>query len=383
MKPYLNDNDFLQDDLFIYWRIQPSKELDEFWAEFLRKNEYARKPFNEAISAFDTIRNEQERPRLDNDLLVKRLHTRIEEDKKERKRRRLFVSSVAAVLFILLASTLFVLNKNEEPLISEVTIGKVTNENSVRLLSGGNVLDLDNNAELHLTENRAVVQDSLTRQGIDLPAGQTNTLIVPFGKRSSIFLADGSRVYLNSGTEMEFPSSFTGQTREIKVTGEVFIEVAKGEKPFILHTPNSRVTVYGTSFNISSYADEKSESIVLVNGSVKVTSMNSSLILKPNEMAEIENGTIQHRMVDVAEYISWKNGYMQLNKTPLNEVLMKIGRYYNIEFTYSAGLALNHRTCSGKLYLSDNLDDVLEAFSKMTYLGHERISDRKIAIVQK
>jgi ferric-dicitrate binding protein FerR (iron transport regulator) len=67
---------------------------------------------------------------------------------------------------------------------------------------------------------------------------QTNKLIVPFGKRSSLVLADGSKVYLNSGTEMDFPSSFSKNSREIWVEGEIFIDVTQQKGlPFIIHTP--------------------------------------------------------------------------------------------------------------------------------------------------
>lgn len=384
MKPYLNHKDFLQDELFIYWRTQPSKELDAFWAKFIQKNEHLRQSFDEAVKSFDVIQNEQGGTRLDENLLFNRLQDRIRKEKKQRRARAFFVSSAASVLLILLTTTIFIQDRHEEARVPEMsTIGKAVSENNIQLLSGNNVLALNNNSELNLTGNRAIIQDSLSRQEVDLQKEQVNKLIVPFGKRSSILLSDGSKVYLNSGTEMEFPVSFTGLTREINVTGEVFVEIASEEKPFIIHTPRSQITVYGTSFNISSYTDEESESVVLVSGSVEVASMNGSLKLKPNEMAEIRNGSIHQRQVDVTEYISWKNGYLELNKTPLNEVLMKIGRYYNMEFTYHTELDLDNRTCSGKLYLSDNFDNVLESFSKMTYLDHERMNDKTIAIVQR
>jgi len=187
-------------------------------------------------------------------------------------------------------------------------------------------------------------------------------------------------VYVNSGSELEFPSAFSGKTREISVKGEIFIEVTKQDHPFIIHTSQSQITVYGTSFNVSSYADEQSELVVLVNGSVEVKTASSSLILKPSEMAKIDNGNIQRKQVNVMEYISWKNGYMELNKTPLADLLKKIGRYYNLEFNYDASLNLQEQTCSGKLFLSDNLNDVLESFSKMTFLDYKILKEGVIYI---
>ncbi len=119
---------------------------------------------------------------------------------------------------------------------------------------------------------------------------------------------------------------------------------------------------------------------MLVDGSVHIKSDQGALMLKPGEMAEVNNGNIQRKEVDVMEYISWKNGYMQLNKNSLTEVLKKIGRYYNVEFNYAATLNLQNQTCSGKLFLSENLDDVLQSFSKMTFLQYNKISDGIIYI---
>ncbi len=385
MKPNLKHTDFLQDDLFIYWRIYPNKELDLFWEEYLQKKRHLREAFDRAVIEFDAIRAENGDEKLhmereEREDLFKRVQARVENERKQRTRRLYFTSSVAAILLIMLISTLFFINRDDREVVEMSSIGKVMEENSVTLLSGNNVLNMDNNSELHLSGSRAVVRDSSSRKEIDLEKDQINKLIVPFGKRSSIFLADGSKVYLNSGTEMEFPASFTTDSREISVKGEVFVEVATGTKPFIIHTPNSRIRVYGTSFNVSAYADEEMESVVLVNGSVQVASMSSALKLEPNQMAEVTNGIITRHDVDVMEYISWKNGFMQLNQTPLDDVLTKIGRYYNTEFVYNADLNLTDRTCSGKLFLSDNFNDVLEAFSKMTYLEYKRMEDGRIEV---
>ena len=84
--------------------------------------------------------------------------------------------------------------------------------------------------------------------------------------------------------------------------------------------------------------------------------------------------------MDISDYTSWVDGYMQLSKTPLNEVLKKIGRYYNVQFQYDPGLDLHNQTCSGKLFLSDDFNDVLDAFSKMTYLLCDEQSDEIVFI---
>lgn len=379
----MSDNDFLCDDLFIYWRLHPTKELDSFWEEYLLENKKASVPFNEAIEAFEMIRNEQNNYHFDESSLREKLNERIKKHK-NKNLYRIFASSAAAILLLTLISTFYILNRmgdREETDISST--GVMINNSSVQLVTGNKVLEIDNNSTLNLSEKKhsALITNSLAHKEIDLKDNQSNRLIVPYGKRSTLVLADGSKVLLNSGTKMEFPSMFSGEDREIRVEGEIFIDVVKQDNvPFIIQTPNSRITVFGTSFNVSSYSDEKSESVVLVDGSVEVRSGNSALILKPNEMAVIKDGYIEYKAVDVLNYICWTSGYMQLNKTPLNDVLRKIERYYNVIFQYNDDLKLNVQTCSGKLFLSDNFDDVLEAFSKMTYLQYEKHDDKFIFI---
>lgn len=373
----MDHKDFLCDDLFVYWRLYPSEELDHFWEQFLQENEDLREQFNEAITAFDNLRIAQDWFPQDAIEIKKALNRRIRTAIRKKNTLRTVYASLSAAIFILgLMTTFFFISKNGEnskPVIA--SIGKVMNDSKIQLLTGNDILDINDNSTLDLSEreNSAVIQDSLSHKEIALDKNQINKLIVPFGKRSSIVLSDGSRVHLNSGTEMDFPATFSPHSREIWVEGEIFIDVAERTgTPFIIHTPGSQITVHGTSFNVSSYSDENRESVVLVNGSVEIKSGNNSLLLRPNEMAVMENGTIHREQVDVTDYISWKNGYLQLSKMPLHEVLKKIGRYYNVEFRFQSNLDLEEKTCSGKLFLSNNLQDVLEAFSKLTFLTYEK-----------
>ena len=125
------------------------------------------------------------------------------------------------------------------------------------------------------------------------------------------------------------------------------------------------------------------EEVVLVSGSVRVKSQNRSIALRPGEMAEIQSGNISSTPVEISDHISWKDGFMNFNETPLNDVLKKIGRYYNVEFLYRDDLNLGTRTCSGKLFLSNDLNDVLKAFSQMAKLKCETNNNQTIRITAK
>ena len=414
MKPHFSSKDFLSDELFLYWRLNPTKEMDLFWTEYITRNDHLKVEFNEAIEEFDKINRlpvsiglqeikqgiqpeiNQEVKQVNNQGVKLEINQginqkikpeinqeNISQNKKRRSKLIYFAASAAAVALLALITYIYFTDNNKlYPEPETASIGEVIQDGSVQLYSGNRVVTLDNNSVLKISEEgkTALIEDHDSESEVYLD-NINNKLVVPYGHRSSIKLSDGSMVYLNSGTTIEFPTAFNKKRREITVSGEIFIEVAENKnQPFVIHTDRSMITVHGTSFNLSSYSGEKSESVVLVEGSVEIANSGSSLLLKPNEMAEIAGGTISRSEINVSEYISWKKGYLELNNIPLTDLLLKISRYYNVEFRYKNELSMSARTCMGKLFLSDNLDDVLEAFAGLTDLSYNRESDNMIYI---
>lgn len=429
----------MSDELFIYWRLYPSKELDRFWDEFITKNDHLKTPFEKAIEEFESINNlpaaKFETKTLRELKEIERINTisligekqingenqisgvnhatedkitwehqvseknqasgknqfsgknqvSIDNQKSKKAKPKIiyYITSAAAVALIALITTLYFTDiKKSESEPEVASIGEVMPDNSVQLYSGNRVMALDNNSALKISgkDKTALIEDADSDHEMLLD-NVSNRLVVPYGHRSSILLSDGSMVYLNSGTTIEFPTEFDNDKREISVSGEIFIEVEKDEKkPFIIRTPKSIITVHGTSFNLSSYADEMSESVVLLEGSVEIENSGSSLLLKPNQKAEFAEGKILCKNIDVSEYISWMKGYLELNNIPLTDLLMKISRYYNVKFRFSNEMDLSVHRCMGKLFLSDNLDDVLDAFTNLTHLSYEKESDSMIYI---
>ena len=202
-----------------------------------------------------------------------------------------------------------------------------------------------------------------------------NRIVVPYGKRSNITLADGSKVWLNSGTQLDFPTTFTGSTREINVNGEIYIEVEENKDiPFIVNTNNMSIKVYGTSFNVTAYEEDDINRVVLVNGSVglSVLGQKNEVILKPSEKADLIATDIIKETVNTSEYISWINDVLEFNETPISEILKRVGRYYNVQFENMPEISLNKQTCSGKLFLSNNLDSVMTAISSISSTEYTR-----------
>jgi ferric-dicitrate binding protein FerR (iron transport regulator) len=148
----------------------------------------------------------------------------------------------------------------------------------------------------------------------------------------------------------------------------MYIEVAHdSRRMFHVHTADFRINVYGTALNVSAYADSP-QFVVLVSGSATLKSVaGSKLTLSPNERASLtETGTFNVQEVDINQYISWKNGFLLFNRTPMTEVLRQIARFYNLSFDYGNATNLHKRTCTGRIVLSDNLDDVLTTIALLS-----------------
>ena len=377
-------SDFFNDEKFIAWRLFRTKELESYWSVLLSENPQletllrgASCKFDENVKLNDAHISSDARKEL-----YKKIETRIYRYKRNKVRRIRSWSSVAACLLLMVASVSFFIikQKNEVPAAQNEIFGKTLSEKCVQLIVGEKIVTLQSHASILLSDKGGIsVTDSTNRKKELMPdESKPNRLIVPFGKRSFITLADGTQVWMNSGTELEFPTRFTGKTRNIKVKGEIYIEVAKSVRPFLIQTLQSTVQVLGTKFNLTAYEDEKNESVVLVEGSVRVnTGDKMTVLLKPNEKATVSAGNIETETVEVAEYISWRNGMMVFNKASMSEVLKRVGRYYNVSFE-NIDVQLNKKTVSGKLFLSNNLDSVMISLSILSSTDYERDGNRII-----
>lgn len=161
------------------------------------------------------------------------------------------------------------------------------------------------------------------------------TIHSPEGARTSFVLPDGSTGWLNSGSELSYPVSFK-HMREVKLVGEAFFHVKKqhGEK-FRVRTNGLTVQVLGTQFNVSAYADDKQQSVVLMEGSVQILDKNEqpSYLMKPDERFVYnlaENKAIVSE-VDAQELTSWTDGLLQFRGESLEEVMRKLARWYNVD----------------------------------------------------
>lgn len=165
-------------------------------------------------------------------------------------------------------------------------------------------------------------------------------LSTPRGMDYKVILADGSEVWLNAESKIEFPANFQGNERRVKLLGEAYFKVARNEKsPFIVSTDQMDVKVLGTEFNLKSYANEAAH-VTLVKGSVEVGNTR----LSPGQDAWYDKeGTIHVAEVDVYDVIQWKDGFFYFNDKSLVTVLRELGRWYNLGVIFRNANAMNHK----------------------------------------
>lgn len=163
-------------------------------------------------------------------------------------------------------------------------------------------------------------------------------VFVPKGQMSQVFLADGTRIWLNSDSKISVPSVFTGNEREVVLDGEAFFEVAKDkDHPFIVKTVGQKIEVLGTSFNVRAYKGNNIQT-TLNEGKIKLITANEEVILDPNDQSlfDLTTGRLNIRKVNTNFYDSWKEGRYEFMNENLVEVFKLVERWYDVEISYKA-----------------------------------------------
>jgi len=156
-------------------------------------------------------------------------------------------------------------------------------------------------------------------------------------------LPDGSRVWLNNASSLRYPTSFTGNTREVELSGEAYFEVAKdAAKPFKVKVNDMDVNVLGTSFNIMAYKDEVATKTTLLSGTVRVSRGAASSVLRRRAGSVGASGLKVAANVNTDAVIAWKNGFFNFDNADIQAIMRQIGRWYDIEVSYEGMCGQGH-----------------------------------------
>ena len=211
-----------------------------------------------------------------------------------------------------------------------------------------------------------------------------NTLLTPQGGEYNLVLADGSKVWLNAASEIRYPVSFDDTIRKIYLKGEAYFEVAHNKnKPFILVTNNVEITVLGTSFDVMAYHNEGNIKTTLVNGSVKIGTVDGGkdkhkeVHLQPGQQAILDktSNNLEVKNVDTEIYTAWKQGKLVFNNETLDEIMRKLQRWYAFEMQYDDD-DLKHYHFSGTLNRYDDISKILKMIEMTTHIKFEAKDNR-------
>ncbi|WP_321367980.1 FecR domain-containing protein [uncultured Draconibacterium sp.] len=368
-----SSTDFLNDDSFIQWLLKSDSDAELYWDTFIEEHPEKKEEIEEAVEIYNHFKFAHEELTLDE---VFAIWNNAKHKSVEKKFSFLTVLKYAAVFVLVFATGAlsyywynnaaekaeFTIAENEPLNFNEAQI-ILSDGKSIPLNSKESEIKYDATGENVIIDNDTIRQQKIAEEQI------TNRVIIPYGKSSQVTLSDGTRVWLNAGSQLMYPSVFDEKQREVLLIGEAYFEVERNvEVPFIVRTEHADVEVLGTSFDVLAYPDDQMFQTVLVTGSVSVETKKSGLltgkdkmVLVPNQMFYLdkESGVNYVNNVEVASYTSWKEGMFDCDKQDLNRVVRRLERYYNKRIHIKDPLLGTYKI-SGKLDLKSDISEVLD-----------------------
>jgi len=308
---------------------------------------------------------------------------------------RTWYAAAAVILLILSSGLYFNSLKNKTPVIVQTESPRFKND----VLPGENraILTLDDGSQINLddAQNGVLASEDNTdirKTGsgqLEYSAGDKiietlkyNTLSTPMGGQYQLSLPDGSKVWLNSGSSIRFPTAFIGKERVIELKGEAFFDIKENKKmPFIVRTNNSMdIRVLGTQFNVMAYDDEKSINTTLLEGSVQILKESGTAFLEPGQAAILNKGTgkIKVAIADIDEAVAWKNGYFIFSNENIESIMRKVSRWYNVEVDYQGNLS--NKDFVGTISRDKNISELLKML-ELTGAIHFKVDGRRVTVM--
>ena len=253
-------------------------------------------------------------------------------------------------------------------------------EYDIQILSGSKVLTNNKNKVIPLqwfagavATIIALIIGGVYFFSLENKSEQYNTILVPVGQRINLILSDNTNLWLNANTEFRYPSEFSKGNRTVYLDGEAYFEVSKNEKkPFIVKTSQGDVHVTGTSFNVEAYSKFNSFETSLFEGGVDIYKEVEKLVsLKPNEIGSLENNELVITRISDKDHYLWREGLIAFNNKKLEEVLVNLKKYFDVEIQISNSCLPKH-TYTGKFRQSDGVEYALRVLQRSINFKYSR-----------
>jgi len=360
---------------------KPERDFEESEASFRKFKSYFEKSFNNELSSEEVEKKQRS--------IWQKIDSTLGQQDRKRRYVPFAIAATIAALFGVAALLYFTYPTASD---MEILAGHWSIEeqkNTQLILSDEETIIMEEEESvIDYTDGGAIVVNTNMNEHKKVSA--YNSLIVPYGKRSKLMLEDGTTVWVNSGSKLIYPVTFTDKNREVYLEGEAYFEVSEDKsKPFIVQTKIMDIKVLGTGFNITAYGNEDKASAVLVHGSIELNVNKHALfsskkkVILPQERAiyDAKGNTLNVKDVDTEFYVSWKDGYMKFNNSKLKTIIDRMEKYYDVHISIRDADLLG-KTFTGKLDLKQDIDEVINiicATTSLTYTKSERryVLDKK------
>ena len=326
-----------------------------------------------------------------------RVRERIQEKEMGKRRvlRKWYAVTGAACLIGIILGGVFLNHEDRESVaLVEINPEQVVNEKVMLVLSDGQTIGLAHQgtdsiyigqATIIKKENQLAYQRRQDTLGTRVEE-ERNRIITTVGGDYCFILSDGTKVWLNAESELDFPVDFVGKERVVRLKGEAYFEVKPdAAHPFIVETRGVRTRVLGTSFNIKAYDNEESIFTTLLTGKVKVSAIgeeNESVVLTPGMQSEWqENGQkMSVKKVNAENFTAWRQGAFMFDNENIMVVTRVLERWYGLKFIYNENV--HEHTFSGRLSKDEPLESILET---LTFTGGPQFKIEKdvVYIIEK
>ena len=256
--------------------------------------------------------------------------------------------SYAAILLLPLAIGYWLITQvpEYEQGVAQYEEVKPGETNAKLYFSDGKVVDLkEDTASLIRSKDNLLVEKDAKQVRINSnqlaasDAIRMNRIVTPIGGEYQVVLPDGTKVWLNADSYLEFPSKFSEKQRKVVAKGEVYFDVASNKEwPFIVESGGVKLKVLGTEFNIRNYKDEDEIVTTLVEGSVEVSNtLKEKVILEPGREVLIASGahSMKERAADMESVTAWRKGRFIFKKKRVEDIMYDLARWYNIKIFFS------------------------------------------------
>jgi len=253
----------------------------------------------------------------------------------------------------------------------------LSNGEEVELEAGQATASLSDGDASIINENMRI---SYTSKGNEKRHTQSvfNELRTPRGGGYHLELSDGTKVWLNSGSSLRYPVSFSDSVRQLVLDGEAYFEVSHSETPFIVSTGNMNTRVLGTSFNVEAFSDDPAFHTTLVEGKVSVELVEEGsdvvrgILLEPDQQATFTRSTreISKEEVDASGFTSWMNGKLEFHNESLETVMKTLARWYDFEYSFE-NPAAREKHFSARLDKEESISSILKMLEMTTDVKFE------------